>query len=365
MNRAVRLARFGNMRPDEDPQLTVARIAEICGGRWQGPPDQASAVVRMVAPLAEAGADAVTWLSEERFVGSLPDCRAAAVIGTEALLGGFPRGIVVQDPEGALADVLDQFHVPNQPPALGVHPTAVVHASATLAPDVRIGANVWIGEGVEIGSGAVVHAGVSLGREVRVGEATTLYDRCVVYDRCRIGNHVVIHAGTVVGADGFGYIFRDGRHRKFSHLGTVIIEDEVEIGANTCIDRGKLGATRIGRGAKIDDLVMIAHNVQIGPLCIVTAQCGIAGSARLGSGVIMGGQSGLSHGISAGDGVRIASRAVLFKDAPPGGVVSGCPAQDHRTEQRQRAQARRLPRLLERVAALEKRVAELEGTTDH
>jgi len=353
------------MAAPHNPSLTVGRIAEICGGRLVAGERLAGRVVRRVAAIDAAGEDALTWCAEQRLAAKIAESRAVAIIGSEDVVGADERGIVVEDPELAIAQVLDAFFSPPQPPALGAHPTAVIHPTARLGTETAIGAYAVIGEGVVLGDGAVIHEGVSLGKEVLIGEATIIYDRCVIYDRCRIGKGVIIHAGAVIGADSFGYIFRDGRHRKLSHLGTVVIEDEVEIGANTCIDRAKLGATRIGRGTKIDDLVMIAHNVQFGPMCIVTAQCGIAGSTKVGAGVTMGGQSGISHGITMGDGARIAAKATLFKDVPAGGAVSGMPAQDHRTELRDRARVRKLPQLLERVAALEKRVAELENSADH
>ena len=353
------------MSAKEDPSLTLAEIARICGGRLVSGDRFAAKVVRGVAAIDEADDEAVTWLGGPKLVQSLAGCRAAGIIGREKLVGSHDRGIVVEDPELAVAEVLDAFYKPPEPPGLGVHPSASIHTSVELGVNTAVGAFAALGEGVVLGEGAVIHEGVSLGRDVHIGERTVIYDRCVVYDRCRIGRDVIIHAGTVIGADGFGYVFRDGRHRKLSHLGTVIIEDEVEIGANTCIDRGKLGATRIGRGTKIDDLVMIAHNVQIGPLCIITGQVGISGSVRVGTGVTMGGRSGLVDGITVGDGVRIAVTALLYNDVPSGSVVSGDPAQDHRTQLRDIARVRKLPRLLQRVAVLEKRVAELEDSADH
>jgi UDP-3-O-[3-hydroxymyristoyl] glucosamine N-acyltransferase len=353
------------MSATKQPSFTLAEIARICGGRLVSDGLLADKVVRRVATIDEADGEALTWLAEAKLAAGLNDCRAAGIIGREQQVGSLDRGIVVDDPQLAVAIVLDAFYTPPAPPAPGVHPSASVHPSVELGADAAVGAFAALGEGVVLGQGAAIHEGVSLGRDVHIGDRTIVYDRCVIYDRCRLGRDVIVHAGTVIGADGFGYIFREGRHRKLSHLGTVIIEDEVEIGANTCIDRGKVGATRIGRGTKIDDLVMIAHNVQIGPLCIITGQVGIAGSARMGTGVTMGGRSGLVHGITVGDGARIAVTSVLHNDAPAGSVVSGDPAQNHQTELRDIARVRKLPRLLQRVAELEKRVAELEDSADH
>jgi UDP-3-O-[3-hydroxymyristoyl] glucosamine N-acyltransferase len=345
--------------------LTVAHIAEICEGRLAGPGNHAGRSVRIVAPLVDSPEDAVTWLADEKLLVHLQTCRAAAVIGSEALVGSFERGIVVDDPEWAVARVLEAFWTPPQRPDVGIHPSAVVAPSAALGDGVAIGAQAVVGEGCTLGDRTILHPGVSLGAGVQIGRDSVVHDRCVVYDHCRIGDRVTLHSGVVLGADGFGYIFRDGAHRKLMHLGTVEIEDDVEIGANTCVDRGKLGPTRIGRGSKIDNLVMIAHNVQVGPCCIITGQCALAGSAVLGPGVVMGGRSGLSHGVTVGAESRIASGAVAFKDFPANSEVMGMPAQDAKAERRVIARVRKLSRLLDKVAALEKRVAELERATDH
>ncbi|MBN2561285.1 MAG: UDP-3-O-(3-hydroxymyristoyl)glucosamine N-acyltransferase [Phycisphaerae bacterium] len=343
----------------------VGALAEVCGGRLADPASQADAVIRGVGTLDEAGPDLITWVSEGKHSKALATSRAGAIIGTEGLLAGDPRGIIVEDPELAIAQVLDCFLVRIERPAPGVHPTAVVHEAAELSASVAIGAHAVIQAEARIGENTVIHEGVSIGRAVHVGRDCEIYDRCVVYDRCEIGSRVIIHAGAVIGADGFGYIFRDGRHRKLAHLGTVVIEDDVEIGANSCIDRAKLGATRIGRGSKIDNLVMIAHNVQLGPLCVLVGQVGLSGSVRLGSGAALGGQSGVSQGIQLGDGVQVAAQSGVFKDVAPGQVVLGTPARDRMTVLRDQARVRRLPRLFEELVELKRRVAELEESADH
>ncbi len=353
------------MDDETRPHFTVRELAAACGGQLSGAGIQPNRTVRGVRSLRDADEESITWLSHPRFVPELAQCRAAAVIGSAQLLDGFDRGIVVEDPELAMAVVLDKFHVPNDRPPPGIHPTAEVHETASVGPGAAIGALAVVGPGVRLGACAIIHEGVSLGRDVQIGDRTVIYDRCVVYDRCRIGNDVIIHAGAVIGADGFGYIFRDGRHRKLPHLGTVIIEDEVEIGANTTIDRGKVGPTRVGRGSKIDNLVMIAHNVQLGPLCVVASGCGLAGSATIGQGVIMAGHVGVVDGIHVGDQVRIGAKSLVIGDVPAGSVLFGDPAQDHKEAWREIARVRKLPQLIERVAALEKKVALLESAADH
>lgn len=348
----------------EAPTFTVAALAEICGGRLTDPTSQADTMIRCPATLDEAGPDAVTWITTETHARSLSDCRAGAIIGTEVLLQGDRRGIITNDPVMAMADVLDRFLVPNEPPPPGVHPAAVVHETATLGPGVAVGACAVIQAEARIAQDTVIHEGVSVGRGVEIGRDCQIFDRCVIYDRCQIGTRVILHAGVVVGGDGFGYIFRQGRHRKFAHVGTVVIEDDVEIGANTCIDRAKLGTTRIGRGSKIDNLVQVAHNVQIGPLCVIIAQCALAGSVRLGSSVVMGGQTGIAHSVRVGDGVRIGAKSVAWSDIPAGLTVSGIPAQANTKELRDRARVRRLPKLFEQVKGLARRVADLEAAAN-
>jgi UDP-3-O-[3-hydroxymyristoyl] glucosamine N-acyltransferase len=349
----------------DELSFTVGELAVACGGELVDPARQAGKVIRKVATLEEADAESITWIVEARHAKALRSCQAAAVIGAEALLGGDPRGIVVADAELALALVLDRFAVPPERPRPGVHPTAIIHQGVQIGGEVRIGAFAVVHRGVSIGDQTIIHEGVSIGRGVRIGRNCEIFDRCVVYDRCRIGDRVTIHAGAVIGADGFGYIFRDGRHRKLAHIGTVIIEDDVEIGANTTIDRAKVGATIIGRGSKIDNLVMIAHNVRVGPLCVIAGQVGLAGSVRLGAGVALGGRAGVSHGLRLGDGVRAAAGVLAIGDIPAGQVIMGYPAKERMTFLREQARLAKLPKLVEEVAELRRRVKQLEAAANH
>ncbi|MCG8405391.1 MAG: UDP-3-O-(3-hydroxymyristoyl)glucosamine N-acyltransferase [Phycisphaerales bacterium] len=353
------------MCASETPHFTVDELAKLCNGRLAGSARHASKIVRGISSLEEASEDQITWLAEKRLMNKLADCRAAAVIGTEAVVGTNERGLVVADPELAVAQILEGFYVPDAAPEPGIHPSAIVHPSAKLGTNAAVGALSIVGEGAVVGDDTVIHEGVSIGKNVRIGAGTVIFDRCVIYDRCEIGNNVRIHSGVIIGADGFGYIFRDNRHRKLMHLGTVVIEDEVEIGANSCIDRGKLGATRVGRGSKIDNLVMIAHNVHVGPNCIIIAQCGLAGSCKLGEGVMLAGHVGVVQGVTIGPGAQLAAKAVATSNVPAGANFSGYPAQDHKTELRNTARIRKLPQLFDKVAELEKRVAELAGSADH
>ncbi len=349
-----------------DTRMTTGRkLAELCRGRLVAPDVTGERVIRTVSTLTDAGDDAVSWVAEKRHAKSVAESKAALIVGSEETLGRDVRGLVVSDPELAIAEILDFFLVAPESPALGVHPTAVVHASVKLGASTSVGAHAVLHSGVQIGDHSIIHEGVSLGRDVKVGRNSVLYDRVVVYDRCEIGDRVTIHAGSVIGADGFGYIYRDGRHRKTAHIGIVIIEDDVEIGANSCVDRAKIGATRIGRGSKIDNLVMVAHNVQTGPLCLLAALSGLSGSVRLGSGVALGGQVGISHGIRIGDGAQIAAQSGVMMDIEAGQVAFGTPAQNRTEAFRDIARIRKLSRLFEQITELSRRVAELEAATNH
>ncbi len=349
----------------QPPAFTVRELAAACQGRMIDEAAVADVVVRRVDAIDSASADAITWIADDRYARRLATSRAAAVIGRSSHLGTDPRGIVVDDPEAAITDVLERFRMPRYVPKPGVHPSAVVHEGVDLGVGVRIGACSVIKPGAEIGDNTIIHDGVSIGADACVGRDCELHPRCVVGDRCEIGDRVTLHAGAVIGTDGFGYIFREGRHRKIPQIGTVIIEDDVEIGANGCIDRAKFGATVVGRGSKIDNLAQLAHNVRIGPLCVIIAQAGIAGSSQLDAGVVIGGQGGAIDGVRIGEGARVASNSVAWSDVPAGATVSGLPARDHRTELRERAQVRRLPKLMDRVAALAERVSRLEAAANH
>jgi UDP-3-O-[3-hydroxymyristoyl] glucosamine N-acyltransferase len=345
--------------------LTGQELADLCKGRLHSPKLTSNLMIRNVSTLVDAGEDAVSWICGNRHASALAVTKAAIIVGSEKLLDGHPCGLVVTDPELAIAEVLDYFLIPADAPAPGIHPTAVVHPTVKLETNVAVGAQAVLLAGVHIGANSVIHEGVSLGRDVRVGRDTVIYDRVVVYDRCELGDRVIIHSGAVIGADGFGYIFRNGQHRKTAHIGTVIIDDDVEIGANSCVDRAKIGATRIGRGTKIDNLVQVAHNVQLGPLCLLAGQTGISGSVRVGAGVAMGGQTGITDGLSIGDRAQIAATSNVFSDVEAGAVVFGSPAQNKTTAMRDQARVRRLGALFEKVAELSRRVAELEAAANH
>jgi len=234
---------------------------------------------------------------------------------------------------------------------------AVVAADAQLGPDVTIGPCAVIESQVIIGPRTRVLAGATVGARARIGASSILHPGVTIYPDCVVGDRVIIHSGVVIGSDGFGYATEDGVHLKIPHLGRVVIEDDVEIGANTTIDRGTLGETRIGRGTKIDNLVQVAHNVSIGEGAILVAQVGVGGSATIGPGAMLAGQSGVVDHQAVGARAIVLGRSGVTKDVPPGAMVSGFPARDHHEELRVQAAVRRLSDLIARVEALEARLA--------
>lgn len=339
----------------------LAEIAKWVGGAVRG---DAGTLITGVAGVGEADSSQITWIANEKYLSQLQVSRAGAVVVSEQF-GETPMpAVLVSDPAVAFSTILDRFAPPIPRPAVGVHPTACVAETAELGRDVAVGPNVVIGENAKVGDGAVLHAGVFIGDETAIGQACELWPGVVVRERCTLGNQVVIHPNTVIGADGFGYQFVDGRHAKIPQIGTVEIGDEVEIGANCCVDRAKFGTTRIGAGTKIDNLVQVAHNVQIGPTCVVVAQSGMGGSARLGRGVVIGGQTAIRDNVALGDGVQVGARSGVSKDISPGARVLGVPAVDIQQCQRERAKIRRLPEMAEQLKDLIKRVDRLETSAD-
>jgi UDP-3-O-[3-hydroxymyristoyl] glucosamine N-acyltransferase len=263
-------------------------------------------------------------------------------------------------PQHALIDLLTLLH-PTRRPAAGVDPMAAVAPDASLHPTAFVAAFVVIETGAVIGAGVQLHAGVYVGPGVEIGEDSVLYPRVILRDGVRLGRRVIVHPGAVIGADGFGYTPSPDGHRKIPQVGGVRIEDDVEIGANTTIDRATVGDTVVGRGTKIDNLVQVAHNVQIGEHAIVVAQAGISGSSRLGRGVILAGQVGVADHVTLGDGVMVAAQSGVGTDLRAGEKYLGTPARPLMEAKRVYIAEGRLPELLRRVRDLERRLARLDG----
>jgi UDP-3-O-[3-hydroxymyristoyl] glucosamine N-acyltransferase len=335
----------------------LGELARLVGGELDGDP---ALGIRGVAPLEQAEPGDLSFVTAPRYRAAAERSRASAFLVPPGIeLPGRPL-IRVPQPLLALAGLLRLFH-PEAALAPGVHPTAVVAGSARVAADATVLAYVVVGPDSVVGPRAVLHPHVVLGPRCRVGEGSVLHAHVVLREDVEIGRGVVIHAGTVLGADGFGYVFDGSGHRKIPQVGRVVIEDDVEIGANVTIDRATFGATVVGRGTKIDNLVQIGHNTVIGADTIVVAQTGISGSCRIGSRVVLAGQVGLADHATVGDGAQVGAQSGVHGAVPPGARVLGSPAIAGPAARRTIAALPRLPGLVRTVRALERRVAELEG----
>jgi UDP-3-O-[3-hydroxymyristoyl] glucosamine N-acyltransferase len=309
--------------------LTAAAVAKAVGGRLVG---DASVEVSSIAPLDRAGADDVSFLASARYVALFARSDAGVVLVAPEhadVEGRVPARVIVEKPHEALLALLPLLYAPPAREA-GVHATARIGRGAVIGSEVTIGPYVVVGDGARVGDRTWLESHVSVGAGVQIGNDCRVHPGVVLYSGARLGNRVQLHAGVRIGSDGFGYVFRNGAHEKIPHVGRCLIEDDVEIGANTTIDRGSIDDTVIGAGTKIDNLVHVGHNVRIGRLCLLMAQVGIAGSTRIGDGVIFAGQAGIGGHINIGDGARIAGQAGVFGDVPPGESWSGYPARPHK-----------------------------------
>jgi UDP-3-O-[3-hydroxymyristoyl] glucosamine N-acyltransferase len=331
--------------------VRLSALAAALGGTVRG---NGEVEVRRVADWRSAAAGDLVVAADARALAQAERSGAAALLLPDDLGAGRLPAIHVPDVRLALARAIALLHPAPRLPQ-GIHPTAVIGADVRLGADVAIGAYAVIGEGCAIGAGAVIHALCVLGRGVRVGEGAVLHPRVTVYDGCLIGRRAILHSGVVIGADGFGYARDEGGPVKIPHIGTVVIEDDVELGANTAVDRATLGETRIGERAKIDNLVQIAHNVTIGPRAMIAGQAGVAGSAVVGADVLIAGQVGIADHITVGDGAQVLARSLVTRDVPPGAVVSGQPARPHRDQLRLQAALNRVPELLAQLGSRRRR----------
>ncbi|MCA0376146.1 MAG: UDP-3-O-(3-hydroxymyristoyl)glucosamine N-acyltransferase [Gemmatimonadetes bacterium] len=330
---------------DGQAPLTAAAVAAHVGGRLIG---DGAVVVTGIAPLDRAGPSDLSFLAHSRYQGWFTGTRAGVVLvgpGFEQAEGasGATR-VVVEKPVDAMVSLLARFHRPVARSG-AVHPTAVVSPSARLGRGVSVDANAVVGDDVEIGEGSWIGAGVSIGAGSRVGRDVQLFPNAVVYPWCELGDRVVLHAGAQVGREGFGFVPQGGRAVRIPHIGRCVLEHDVELGANSCIDRGSVDDTIIGAGTKIDSLVHIAHNVRVGRGCFMAALVGIAGSTRIGDGVQIGGQVGIKGHLTIGAGATIAAQAGVFGDVPAGETWSGYPARPHKEQLRAQAALARLARV--------------------
>lgn len=337
------------------PTFTLAQLAQQLGAEIIG--DSTIQIIGF-APADQAQAGHLTFAENEAYLAKAEQGGASAILVGSQVATSAKALLRVKNPRVAFARLLPLFSPEPSYPA-GVHPTAVIAPSAKVDSTAHIGPHCVVGERAVIGARTALLGGNHVGDDVRIGEDCRCFANVVVYPRTQIGSRVRIHAGSVIGADGYGYVFDQGQHLKILQLGNVIIHDDVEIGANACIDRGALGSTVIGRGTKIDNLVQVAHNVVVGEGCLLVGQCGIAGSTRLGDYVIIGGQAGVGGHLKIGNRVTVGGQSGMFIDSPDGGKWLGSPASPDREAKRQIIALRRLPDLLQRMAELEEKIATL------
>ena len=339
--------------------LTVGQIAAQLGAEVEG---DAGRVIHAVAGVRDAGPEDIAFVSQARYAADAAASGAGAlIVGRDWAIPVSAALIRVDQPETAFARIAQAFIPPTPIPEIGVHPTAIISPKAQVGLRPSIGPYAVIEADVVLGDDVVVGAQCYIGHGVHIGSHSRLYPQVSIREYCRLGARVIVHNGTVIGSDGFGYnVDRQGVRTKIPQIGIVLVGDDVEIGANVTIDRARFGKTRIGVGVKIDNLVQIGHNVVIGDHAVVVAQVGIAGSTMIGGKAILAGQSGVAGHLTVGAGAVVSAQAGVTKDVPPGSYVMGFPATPHKEMARQYAAVARLPELRERVAALQKRLEALE-----
>lgn len=336
---------------------TVKEISELISGVVVG---DFSLSVDGISGLKEASEGDLSFLANPKYLSQAKESKASVIIvGKEVLLHG-KTVIQVDNPSLGFSKVVDIFLEAFKPNFSGIHDSAVIAHGVELGENVAIGPNVVIEEGCIIGNNSIIHAGSYVGVQSVIGEDCLLYPNVTVREKSKIGNRVIIHSSTVIGSDGFGYATVDGKHVKIPQLGNVIIEDDVEIGACVTVDRARFESTCIGAGTKIDNLVQIAHNVQIGENSILVAQSGISGSSSVGKGVIIAGQVGIAGHLTLGDGVVAVARAGVTKSFPANTMIGGFPARNFKEQMKLEAQYNRLPKYIQMIKDLENRVQELE-----
>lgn len=338
-------------------EKTLREIADFLGAEIIGDP---GVVIKGVAGIKEAKEGDITFISNSKYLNYVLETKASAVIASQVIKGFAKPIIKTRDPSLASSKIAQLFYPKKKICNQGIHSTAILGKEVKLGKDISIGPYVVIEDNVEIGDSCIIYSGVFIGYDTTIGQDCIIYPNVSIRENTQIGDRVIIHNGTVVGSDGFGYDTVNGKHHKIPQLGSVVIEDDVEIGANVTIDRARLDKTIIGKGTKIDNLVQIAHNVVTGQNCIIVAQAGIAGSTTIGNKVTIAGQAGISGHITIGDNVTVGGQAGVVRSIPANTFVSGYPARPHKQATKINAYIQRLPHLNETITRLKKRVEKLE-----
>lgn len=341
--------------------MTLNDLASACEATIEG--TQTDFEIYAANDIVSAKTGQVTQLTQARYRANLQTTQASACfISNDFEVENVPDSLILlrcADPEMAFVKAVTLLH-PETIYNAQISPQAVIAENAAIAANCHIGAFAVICDGVNIGENSVILAGVYLGKNVKIGKNCRLYPYAVIYDGCKIGDNVIIHSGAIIGADGFGYKFRNGQHVKVPQIGNVVIGDNVEIGANTCIDRGALGGTEIGNGSKIDNLVQIGHNNKIGQHVIVCGQTGISGSCTIENYAVLAGSAGIADHVKIGQGAVVMARAGVAGDIAPKTQVFGSPAKEKRIAYREQVAISQLPDLLKTIKELQARVEQLE-----
>ena len=331
--------------------VTIGEIADFVGGTFEGP---RGTLISGVAGLTDAREDQISFLANPLYTQHLQTSRAAGVLVATSLGQESPRFIRVKNPYYAMAMVVTRWFA-RRPAPSGISPLASISKKAKLGANVAIGPFVVIGDDVVIGDNVVIYQGVSIESECEIGDSTIIYPTVSIYYRTRIGRRCIIHSGVVIGADGFGFATEAGRHHKVPQIGTVRIEDDVEIGANSCVDRAALGETVVGEGSKLDNMVQIGHGVKLGKHSILVSQVAIGGSTETGDYLAVAGQCGFAGHLKIGREVQVGAKSAVLHDVPDKTKVMGAPAVPFREFARREALFKRLPELMQRVQSLEKK----------
>jgi UDP-3-O-[3-hydroxymyristoyl] glucosamine N-acyltransferase len=335
---------------------TVREIADFIKGEVVGDQD---AVITGVAGIEDAGQGDITFISNPKYAAFLDKTGASAIITSREITSAAKPLIRTENPSIAFVKAVSFILPAEIVHPKGIHPTAIIGKGVRLGKDVAIGPYTVIEDDVSIGDNAILYAHVYVGRRTVIGSNTLIYSNVTLRESITIGSRVIIHSGSVIGSDGFGYVTVEGVHQKIPQIGTVVVEDDVEIGSNVSIDRARFDKTLIGKGTKIDNLVHIAHNVEIGNNCLIVAQVGISGSTKIGNNAILAGQVGLVGHIKIGNNAVVMAQSGVNKSVPDGTMVWGYPAKPVAIARRVNASVQNLPRLYESVSQLKKKIEEL------
>jgi len=345
-------------------EVRLKQLAELVEGEIRG---DAQRMITGVAGIREAGPKEITFLANPKYASDLANSQAGAVIVARAAQEDLVQSleatgiaiVLVEDPYFAFSQIVKFFHAQPYRP-LGISPLASIGKGVQLGKDLSIHPFVRVEDHVRIGDRVTLYPGTFVGEGSEIGEDCLIYPNVTIREKTQIGKRVILHSGTVIGSDGFGFATRGGKHHKILQVGTVVIEDDVELGANVTVDRAALGKTVIRRGTKVDNLVQIAHNVVVGEDCLIVAQAGISGSTELGHHVILAGQVGVVGHLKIGDGVRAGAQSGVAQDIDSGQTVSGSPTMPHRKWLRVQAALPELPEMIKRIRELEKKIEALE-----